>query len=353
MTGESPPLYPRTMVLTADHLKSVLRRFHDRLAHHREALNRLNVYPVPDGDTGTNMALTLEAVMAEVDQANSMGEVAEAMAHGSLMGARGNSGIILSQILRGLSDRFADCESLGTHEIAEALTSASEAAYLAVMRPVEGTILTVVREAAGAARATGTEGGTDVAAFLDRVYRRGLEALERTPELLPVLHDAGVVDAGGAGLLLLLASFVEAGANQISVHQETCPHLERTLRYIQQLGAKAGVVLNPATSLRTLDYVLDAADFVLLMTVNPGFGGQQFIPPMVDKIRELDRIRKDRRLGLKIEIDGGVSSRNIGELTRAGVDWFVAGSSVFNGPDPAAAIKEMLRIAAEATAIRV
>ncbi len=150
-----------------------------------------------------------------------------------------------------------------------------------------------------------------------------------------------------------LASFVEAGANQISVHQETCPHLDRTLSYIRQLGAKAGVVLNPATSLHTLDYVLEAADFVLLMTVNPGFGGQKFIPQMVDKIRELDGIRKDRGLGLKIEIDGGVSSKNIGELTRAGVDWFVAGSSVFNSPDPAATVKEMLRIAAEATAIRV
>lgn len=197
------------MALTADHLKAVLRRFHERLAHHREALNRLNVYPVPDGDTGTNMALTLEAVMAEVDGATSMGEVAAAMAHGSLMGARGNSGIILSQILRGLADRFGSCDELGAEEISDALTSASDAAYRAVMRPVEGTILTVVREAAGAARATGTHAGTDVAGFLDGIYRRGLEALERTPELLPVLQEAGVVDAGGAGLLLLLAAFVE------------------------------------------------------------------------------------------------------------------------------------------------
>lgn len=207
--GDRGRIYPQTMVLTAEHLKSVLRRFHDRLADYREALNRLNVYPVPDGDTGTNMALTLESVMAEVEPATSMDEVAAAMAHGSLMGARGNSGIILSQILRGFAECFEGCEHLGTDELQEALSSASDAAYAAVMRPVEGTILTVVREAAGAARATGTEAGSDVGAFLDRVYRRGLEALERTPELLPVLADAGVVDAGGAGLLLLLAAFVE------------------------------------------------------------------------------------------------------------------------------------------------
>ncbi len=193
------------MVLTAEHLKSVLRRFHNRLELHREALNRLNVYPVPDGDTGTNMALTVGSVMAEVEDASSMDEVAAAMAHGSLMGARGNSGIILSEILRGLADRFAGCELLGTEEIGDALTMASEAAYQAVLRPVEGTILTVVREAAGAEAVT----GGDVAAFLDRVYHRGLEALEGTPDLLPVLAEAGVVDAGGAGLVLLLAAFVE------------------------------------------------------------------------------------------------------------------------------------------------
>jgi ribulose-phosphate 3-epimerase len=150
-----------------------------------------------------------------------------------------------------------------------------------------------------------------------------------------------------------IGSFIEAGADQVSVHQETCPHLERTLRLIQSLGAKAGVVLNPSTSLRTLDYVLEAADFVLLMTVNPGFGGQKFIPQMVGKIRELDYIRKDRGLELPIEIDGGVSAANIGDLARAGVNWFVAGSAVFKSPDPAATVKEMQRIAAEATSVRV
>ncbi len=150
-----------------------------------------------------------------------------------------------------------------------------------------------------------------------------------------------------------LEAFVEAGANQVSVHQETCPHLERTLRHIQSLGAKAGVVLNPATPLSALDYVLEAADFVLLMTVNPGFGGQTFIPQTMRKIRELDRRRRDLGLALPIEIDGGVSTGNLAEVVRAGVNWVVTGSSVFGSPDPAAAVTEMKRIATEAFAVRV
>lgn len=150
-----------------------------------------------------------------------------------------------------------------------------------------------------------------------------------------------------------IENFIRAGANQVSVHQETCPHLERTLRFIQSEGARAGVVLNPATSLATLDYVLDAADYVLLMTVNPGFGGQRFIPGMMGKIRALDQRRKQLGLELPIEIDGGAGENNIGELVRAGVDWIVAGSSIFHSPDPAATVAEMKRIAREATAVRV
>jgi len=151
----------------------------------------------------------------------------------------------------------------------------------------------------------------------------------------------------------LVPEFIEAGADQVSVHQETCPHLERSLRLIQSLGAKAGVVLNPATSLNTLDYVIDVADYVLLMTVNPGFGGQTFIPQMMRKIRALDRWKKDLGLELPIEIDGGVSTTNLADLVRAGVNWAVAGSAVFHSADPAATVREMKRIAGEATAIRV
>jgi ribulose-phosphate 3-epimerase len=150
-----------------------------------------------------------------------------------------------------------------------------------------------------------------------------------------------------------IESFVAAGANQISVHQETCPHLDRTLRYIQSLGVSAGVVLNPATPLAALDCVLGLADFVLLMTVNPGFGGQEFIPYCLGKIRDLAARRE--RLGLRfpIEIDGGVTADNLAELVRAGADWIVTGSSVFRSPDPAATVAEMMRLAGQATAVRV
>jgi ribulose-phosphate 3-epimerase len=150
-----------------------------------------------------------------------------------------------------------------------------------------------------------------------------------------------------------IPEFIDAGANQISVHQETCPHLDRTLRLIQSGGAKAGVVLNPATPLATLDCVLDVADYVLLMTVNPGFGGQRFIPYGVKKIRELDARRRDLGLKLPIEIDGGVSLDNLPELVRAGADWVVTGSKVFHSEDPTATVAEMIRVASEATAIRV
>jgi DAK2 domain fusion protein YloV len=192
--------------LGADDLRRVVQGYRDALATHRDAINRLNVYPVPDGDTGTNMALTLESVAAELDTAApDMAATCKAISHGSLMGARGNSGVILSQVLRGLADVFAESDSCDAAGFVRALAGASEAAYGAVMRPVEGTILTVVRESSEAATAF-ADGDSDasLAAVLDAARVAGGESLERTPELLPVLADAGVVDAGGAGYLLLL-----------------------------------------------------------------------------------------------------------------------------------------------------
>jgi ribulose-phosphate 3-epimerase len=150
-----------------------------------------------------------------------------------------------------------------------------------------------------------------------------------------------------------IASFIAAGANQVSVHQETCPHLDGTLRFIQSEGALAGAVLNPATPLSTLADVLEVADYVLLMTVNPGFGGQKFIPYTLRKIRELDQRRRELDLKLPIEIDGGVTMENLGDIVRAGVDWVVAGSKVFHSPDATATVAEMKRIASQAAAVRV
>jgi ribulose-phosphate 3-epimerase len=146
--------------------------------------------------------------------------------------------------------------------------------------------------------------------------------------------------------------FIDAGADQVSVHQEACKHLDGTLREIQRAGARAGVVINPATPVATLEDVLGLADYVLVMSVNPGFGGQRFIPYALDKVRRLDAIRRERRLAFPIEIDGGITKENIGDVVRAGCDWIVTGSSVFHTPDPAAAVAELRQAAMQAHAVR-
>lgn len=138
-----------------------------------------------------------------------------------------------------------------------------------------------------------------------------------------------------------LAAFRQAGADSISVHYEACPHLHRTLGQIHELGARAGVVINPATPVHVLDEVLDLADFVLVMSVNPGYGGQKFLPSALHKVRQLDQTRRQRGLAFSIEMDGGVGLGNVAEIADAGCDWFVAGSSVFGSEDPAAAVREL------------
>ena len=147
--------------------------------------------------------------------------------------------------------------------------------------------------------------------------------------------------------------FIEAGADQVSVHYEAARHLDRTVRHIQSMGARAGVVLNPATPVSVLEDILYAVDYVLIMSVNPGFGGQKFIPNALNKIRKLDQIRREQRLGFAIEIDGGVNHDNLTEIVQAGCDWMVAGSHVFGSADPAATVKEMQQIAELATAAKV
>ena len=192
--------------LGPDALRHTLVAFRDTMKRHQADINKLNVYPVPDGDTGTNMARTLDAVVAELDKRpGGLEPTCDAISHGSLMGARGNSGVILSQILRGLASTFKSARELGAPKVAEALKAASAAAYESVLKPIEGTILTVVRETADAATRAAGDGAT-LAAMLRVARAAGRESLARTPEMLPVLKDAGVVDAGGAGFLLFLDS---------------------------------------------------------------------------------------------------------------------------------------------------
>jgi DAK2 domain fusion protein YloV len=232
--------------LSADDLARVVRVYGDALKQHRPALNRLNVYPVPDGDTGTNMALTVEAVSKEIDEAQAkagdrpldMDEVTVCLSHGSLMGARGNSGVILSQVLRGMANAFREAGSrpggtgvLGPADLGEAFSRASDSAYVAVSNPVEGTILTVARAAARGADAVlradvsdhladdlGDDDDEDqspgLADVLEAARSSAARALAGTTEQLPALRAAGVVDAGGAGLLLLFDSFLQVVAGR-------------------------------------------------------------------------------------------------------------------------------------------
>ncbi len=171
------------------------------LEEHRDAINALNVFPVPDGDTGTNMLLTMRAAIAEIVNANDTAAyvIAEKLSRGALMGARGNSGVILSQILRGLSNGLDKKETITPPDFAAALALAAQMAYRAVIKPVEGTILTVVRESAEAAQRSAPK-APDMPALLGDIVAAARVAVAKTPDLLPLLKQAGVVDAGGQGL---------------------------------------------------------------------------------------------------------------------------------------------------------
>ncbi len=136
-----------------------------------------------------------------------------------------------------------------------------------------------------------------------------------------------------------IADFARAGAAYLSVHQEACPHLHRTVQRIREEGMRPGVALNPATPIETLDEILGDLDFVLIMSVNPGFGGQKFIASSLRKVRRLKEKIGTAGLGVKVEVDGGVNAETIPRLVEAGVDWFVAGSAIFGAPDPAAEAK--------------
>lgn len=181
------------------------------LDQHHEIVNALNVFPVPDGDTGTNMLLTMKSAVREIsdDHVASVGEVAKAAAHGALMGARGNSGVILSQILRGISRSLGDQVTLTGPALAAALAEGSRVAYKGVNRPVEGTILTVIKEAAAAAE-NAAQLEDDIRFILGRVVRAADEAVANTPNLLPVLKQAGKVDSGGKGLFFILEGMYRA-----------------------------------------------------------------------------------------------------------------------------------------------
>jgi len=243
----APILYDLSMPVLeqfgADALRETVITFRDTMRAHQEGINRLNVYPVPDGDTGTNMTRTLDAVVAELEGADAgLETTCEAISHGSLMGARGNSGVILSQILRGLAATMRTNTPPTATKLADALKAASVAAYEAVLKPIEGTILTVVRETADAAQRAAHDGAT-LAAMLHVARAAGRTALANTPEQLPVLKDAGVVDAGGAGFLLLMDSALHVvDGEPLPEPEDVAGPTSEQLERVMQRAANDGVV---------------------------------------------------------------------------------------------------------------
>ena len=187
-----------------------------RLDSKKEWINELNVFPVPDGDTGTNMTMTIMSASKEVMQAgpDNMEAICKAISSGSLRGARGNSGVILSQLLRGFTKVARDLDSLDTEALTDAFDKAVETAYKAVMKPKEGTILTVARGMFQKAQELSSAGADDLDSFLDQIIVYGDEVLAKTPDLLPVLKQAGVVDSGGQGLMEFMRGALEGLRNE-------------------------------------------------------------------------------------------------------------------------------------------
>ncbi|MEV8520549.1 ribulose-phosphate 3-epimerase [Dyella marensis] len=166
------------------------------------------------------------------------------------------------------------------------------------------------------------------------------------PMVLKALRDYGITAPIDVHLMVrpvdrIVPDFAKAGASVISFHPEASEHVDRTIGLIKDSGCQAGLVFNPATPLNWLDHVLDKLDLVLIMSVNPGFGGQKFIPHALEKLREVRRRIDESGRAIRLEVDGGVTADNIGQIGAAGADTFVAGSAVFNAPDYRAVIEAM------------
>jgi ribulose-phosphate 3-epimerase len=187
--------------------------------------------------------------------------------------------------------------------------------------------------------------GADIVHF-DVMDNHYVPNLTIGPMVCKALRDHGVTAPIDAHLMVspvdhMISEFAKAGATYITFHPEACDHIDRSLQLIKDLGCKAGLVFNPGTPLHYLDYVMDKLDMILLMSVNPGFGGQSFIPSTLQKLSDA-RARIDASgLNIRLEVDGGVKVDNIREIAAAGADTFVAGSAIFNKPDYKAVIDEM------------
>lgn len=197
--------------------------------------------------------------------------------------------------------------------------------------------------------------GADVVHF-DVMDNHFVPNLTFGPMMCKALRDYGITAPIDVHLMVspvdsLIPAFADAGATMITFHPEASVHIDRTLQLIKESGCQAGLVLNPATPLHYLDYVMDTVDIILLMSVNPGFGGQSFIPSTLDKLRAVRKRIDDSGRAIRLEVDGGVKVDNIGAIAAAGADMFVAGSAIFNAPDYAQVITAMRAEIAKATSV--
>lgn len=254
----------------------------------KEWINELNVFPVPDGDTGTNMTLTIMSAAKEVAALRDMGDIdmqslCKAISSGSLRGARGNSGVILSQLFRGFTKGVKECDKITIPVIATAFEKAVETAYKAVMKPKEGTILTVAKGAAIKARELADSGTEDMAQFLEQIIARAEEVLAQTPEMLPVLKQAGVVDSGGQGLVLVLqgaydayigkeidltlsdTSVSSAGGKSVSVNPEAQANAEIKFGYCTEFIIMLSKVFNIKAELDFKAYLESIGDSIVVV----------------------------------------------------------------------------------------
>jgi uncharacterized protein len=232
----------RNMVITAS----------NNLQEKKEFINSLNVFPVPDGDTGTNMSMTFKSAVSEIENAKekSISEVAKRIARGALMGARGNSGVILSQIFRGIAKGLEGKDEVDAIDFAKSIAEGSKSAYKAVMRPTEGTILTIIRAAAESAV---NSNETDIIKLLEKVCKHSENILNKTPDMLPALKEAKVVDAGGMGLLIILQGMYKA-LNE---------HIEAKVENIENSGEKISKSAQSSINVKNIKYGYCTEFFIL------------------------------------------------------------------------------------------
>ena len=331
-------------------------------------IDALNVFPVPDGDTGTNMLLTMRSTMEEAYQApaDSASAVAQAMARGALIGARGNSGVILSQIWRGLAQGLAEKESFTGSELADALSQASTVAYKGLSNPVEGTILTVIREAASAAQAHAADVSDDVVSVVEATVSAAKESVANTPSLLPVLMEAGVVDAGGQGLYTILEGalhYLKGEVEQLKLRRPwmVASSIPLTAKVPQMVGAEEvpygyctnfvikGQELNPDKLRKRLEkrgqsvIVVgdDSAIRVHIHTLDPGDVMSYVIPlgtlhqinirNMDEQYRDFLEMQKERMPEVDIAIVAVVAGDGLSNVfTSLGVTAIVPGGQTMN-----------------------